>query len=372
VITIDTNTVHYLAFQVHHQVVDGEGAKQLFNLFAEIYRSLEKDPAWMPESLPDMNRSWGQIMRYLKWYQFLALPLIHAKETFKMLRFIFGTKKTTSVIRGNFPGHTESVFPINPFFETTVVKGSALVRLKTEYARCNTKLNDLLMAALMTTVSKWNRLYGEAHSHTTSVYTANLRRWWGQPTGQFANMSIIRMIRIKTGEAVTVRQALRRVKSWIDKEKKTFGIRELGDFLMLKIQPELITRKLGELMGGLSKEMHGLTNIGVIPESAGDFGRVKAVSYSLLAPPLASPSVIFTVSSYNNRLTVHGNFNGIHFEAETAKHFMSQFKRNLLAFAGPSRVSAPEYSAFDLPLTELPAVDSVQEVPEEAAWPDGT
>ena len=368
VITIDSDTVHYLALQVHHLIMDGEGAKQLFTLFAEIYRNLEKNPDWVPQSLPPMNRNWGQLMRCLKWHRFLTIPFVHARETLRMLGLILSPKKTTGVLKGDFSGQTESLLPAGPYFETTVLDSTSLEHLKIVCTRHHAKLNDVITAALMTTVSKWNRSQGEAHSHTTSVYTANLRRWWGQPAGLFANMSIIRLIRIKTDKNLTLPQALRQVKKWIDKEKSTFGLRELGDFLLMKIQPKFIVGKLGNFLKKLAKEMHGLTNIGIIPDSAGDFGRVKAVSYSLLAPPLASPSVIFTVSSFKHLVTIHGNFNAIHFKQDTARNFMAHFEQNLMEFADPQPFPEDDLQTADLPLAVIPVRKSLKEKPDPAEW----
>ena len=360
-VTIDSDRVHHLALQVHHLVADGEGAKQIFALFADIYKNLEKNPNWAPWSLPDMNRSWGQLMRCLKWHRFFTIPLAHARETLRMAGLILSPKKTTGVLKGDFPGLSDSLLPTEPYFESMVLDSTSLGRLKTVYTRHNAKLNDIIMAAHMTTVSQWNRSRGEGHTHTTSVYTANLRKWWGEPAGTFANMSIIRLIRIKTDHSLTLPGALKQVKKWIDREKKSFGLRELGDFLFLKIQPELIVRRLGDFINNLVKEMNGVTNIGIIPDAAGDFGRVKAVAYSLLAPPLASPSVIFTVSGFKHRVTIHGNFNAVHFKKETAADFMARLEQNLMMLADPALTTRADFQMTELPADIALPADSVKE-----------
>jgi hypothetical protein len=129
----------------------------------------------------------------------------------------------------------------------------------------------------------------------------------------------------------------------------------------MKIQPELIVRQLGKFINNLAKEMNGVSNIGIIPDSAGDFGRVKAVSYSLLAPPLASPSVIFTVSGYKNRVTIHGNFNASHFKKETAVKFLTRLEQNLMMLADPAPTPRANFHMTDLPVEAALPADSIKE-----------
>ncbi len=338
IITIDCETAHYLVFQVHHVIVDGEGAKQLFNLFANIYRELQRNPDWQPKGKLDMNRSWRQFLQYLKWHQFIRAPFESVKETIGLTGLLMGRKKTSGVIKGDTAGKTDSLFPTAPFFETIEIDNATLACMKNVHFQSKVKVNDMIMAGLMTTINQWNRLRCKKHSYLATIYTANLRRWWGQPSGIFANMSVIRFVRIKTEDAKTVHQTMEAVKRKIDKAKKVFGIKEIWELFSMAMQPEIIARGVGKLILRLCKEGHGLTNIGIIPESAGDFGHVKATAYSLLAPPLASPCVIFTASSYRNHLTVHGNFNTIHFKVETAKKFMEKFRLNLMELTNPCAV----------------------------------
>ncbi len=330
VTSIDSPDDYYLVLQVHHNVVDGEGAKILFEMFAEIYRSVEMDPLWQPTHFPDMNRSWLQLTKHLKWYRMIMAPIVNFKETLKALIFVMRHKKSGNVISGDFPGTSESRFTEQPCFESLEIKNNELDLIKKKYTQQDAKINDFIMASLMTTVNSWNMSHGRKFSYVYSGYTANLRRWWGQPKGTFANMSVILMASARSEELTNVHQALKILKPKFDKAKKTFGIKEIWDHVTIMMQPELAGRLLSLLITKLTRKIHALTNIGIIPESAGDFGRVKAISYSLLAPPLPSPNVIFTASGFKNNLTIHCNFSKIHMKPETAKKFMNMFKENFL------------------------------------------
>ena len=331
--SIDLPDNHYLILQIHHTVMDGEGSKQLFDLFAKIYRELEKDPQWQPDNFPVMNRSWFQIAKYLKWHRFLIAPIIAFKEFIIVIYTMLKFRKTASVIIGDYSEKNKNTVPENPQIESFVIYDYEIDLIKARLKKEGAKVNDLIMAALMTTVNAWNSAYGETFSYVLSGYTVNLRRWWGRPEGTFANMSAICLVIANTEDLVDVHKAIKALKPKFDKAKKEFGLKELWDLLSLKIQPELISRILSFLIIRVIKKTHALTNIGIIPESAGNFGRIKAKSYSLIAPPLPSPNLLFTATSYKNNLTVYCNFNGTYMKPETVRNLMRQFKDNILEFA---------------------------------------
>ncbi len=185
-----------------------------------------------------------------------------------------------------------------------------------------------------------NVMDGEGSKQLFSLYTINVRRWLGQPEGTFANMSAIYPVVANSDDLVDVHKATKVLKRKFDKSKQNFGLKELWDILSFKIQPELLARILSFLIIRAVKKTHALTNIGIIPESAGNFGRLQAKSYSLIAPPMPSPNLLFTASSYKNNLTVHCSFNETHMKPETIRNFMRQFRDNMLAFVGQSQQKA--------------------------------
>ena len=331
--SIDLTDDHYLILQVHHYVMDGEGSKQLFALFAEIYRELEKDPRWQPTTCPVMNRSWFQMAKHLKWHRLVMVPVIAFKELLAVISALLKLNTSAAVIIGDFSENNKSFVPENPLIETFLIDDHEIDLIKARLKKEGAKVNDIIMAALMTTVNTWNLACGETFSYVLSIYTINVRRWLGQPEGSFANMSAIYPVVANSDDLVDVHKAIKILKNKFDKSKKNFGLKELWDILSLKIQPELMTKILSFLIVRAVKKTQTLTNIGIIPESAGNFGRLKAKSYSLIAHPMPSPNLLFTASSYKNNLTVHCNFNETHMKPETAKNFMRQFRDNLLAFA---------------------------------------
>ena len=76
VTSVDGPDGSILFLQTHHTIVDAGGAIRMFELFAECYREIEKNPEWEAKTPLCMNRSYGQMMRQLRWWRFFLAPLV--------------------------------------------------------------------------------------------------------------------------------------------------------------------------------------------------------------------------------------------------------------------------------------------------------
>ncbi len=333
VTSIDGPDDHYLVLQIHHIAMDGEGAKQLFTLFAQYYSALEKAPDWKPEKRIDMNRSWRQLAAHLKWHRLLITPFYAMTELIKGLFTISKFGSTTSVICGDSNDESKSTTPDAPCTATISISSTDMAPIKNELMKGGFTINDYLMAALMITVNQWNSKYPEPFSHVLSGYTINCRRWLGQPKGTFANMSAVNYAVARTDQLSSLPVALKTLKPGFDKAKKSYGLRELWDMVSLRFQIDINSQLVVFLIKRLVKKIHTLTNIGIIPECAGDFGSVKAISYSINAPVMTRPCVLITATSFKEGLTLHANFNETHMEKKTMAEFMAALRQNLLYYA---------------------------------------
>ncbi|MCP4022135.1 MAG: hypothetical protein GY729_09860 [Desulfobacteraceae bacterium] len=329
VISIDGPHKHYLILQVHHLAVDGEGCKQLFNLFAYIYRNLTSNQNWQPDITIDANRSWRQLSAYLKWHQLLMMPVHTFRELFKGLYTMTGFSKTSSRICPKLQDQNRNTLPDEPAMESISLTPKEIDIIKTELQTYSATVNDYLMAALMTTVNHWNKKKTTPFSKVLSGYTIDGRRWLGQPKGTMANMSATHYLVAGISELMDIQTALKAVKPKLDKAKKYLGLRETWDMVSIRMQPELISRTIAFLLPVLMNKMHALTNIGIIPDSAGDFGSAKAVDYSINAPVVPGCCVLFTATSYKNKLTLHVNFNNNYIKKQHIQEFMTLFQTNL-------------------------------------------
>ena len=114
--SIDLPDDHYLVLQVHHILMDGEGSKQLFSLFARIYRELERDARWQFTRSPAMERSWSQMAKHMKWHRFGMVPFAAFREMISAVGALLKFRTSAAVIVGDYSGNTESRVPENPRF----------------------------------------------------------------------------------------------------------------------------------------------------------------------------------------------------------------------------------------------------------------
>ncbi len=330
ILSVDSPEIHYFIFQIHHMVIDGEGAKRLFSLFAEIYRSLEKNPEFTISPLPDTNRSLLQMAKHVKWYRWFLAPGSSLKEISLILKFVFKYNRQQWVISNGVSTDEKNTGELVPSCDTFTISREELENIRKNTNQYKTTINDICMAALMTTVCQWNISWGGEPSCINSIYTIDLRRWLGEPAGTLANMSGIRIITINAHLLLDVHQALLKIKKKFDSKKKTFGLKELWDNAAAMVQPKIIGKIASSQFEDFGPKSHGLSNVGIIPETACDFGSVKGVSCLMNAPAMPGAGIIFTVSGYKGSLTFCCNFNSSYISPEKIKELLKLFKKNLL------------------------------------------
>lgn len=335
-LSIDGPDCHAFVLIIHHLSVDGESVKRLLDLFAHCYREVEQDPGWEPGGAINMNRSWWQLIRKLSWWRFLHGPFYYYYLFFIfIMQSLFG--KISSVIRGDRPGPFTHLTPKEPNFETLTLERETVSQVQKSPSVKGATINDTMMAAMLSAACTWNRERGEKFSRIRTVYPANLRRWWGEPEGAIGNMSCLNVICERADRLAEPRMALKTMRARLDRQKRVMGNDAYWNIASLRLLPPVcwnpiaaLFRKL--LLKATSKGM-GMTNIGVIPESAGDFGSARALSYHILAPMFPARGVLFTVTGYKGVVTVDMNYDGDYLDRATARAFLERFRETYLAFA---------------------------------------
>lgn len=329
VVSINSPEKNFLVLQVHHYVMDGKGAKTMFALFADTYRNLSADPGYRPERL-NSDRSWMQFIKHVNPVKRLLAPLFNMKEFAGFIYFFLTYKKYVNVITGDRKSAPRSNEPADPCFAALYINDRELDLIRGENIKKGVKLNDRIMAALMVTLKKWNDPEGRKYSGVNSCYTADIRRWWGEPEGTFSNMSIVRMLSIPSGCLDNMEDALACVKRKMDRAKREFGLAELWYMVLMGINPVFFSEVVCRFLKKFILRINVLTNIGIIEDNAGNFGKIRALKYSLIAPPFAAPNILFTATGYRNSLTINCNFEPSYMSRHTCERLIERFRKNLL------------------------------------------
>lgn len=327
-ISIDGPGKHYFVVEIHHFVMDGEGFIHLLEQFASCYRKIQEEPDWRSEEPLETERSLWQIGAQLKWRQFLVGARQSRQHKKKMK-----PQAACGVISGDFQGVSDTVE--KPRFESLRIDpiSFAKVRAVIRRERKGYTVNDVLMATTMSTVCQWNRERGEYRNVRTG-FGVNLRQW-GKPKGTFANMSTVEMLEESAEKLLDVRIALQSLKPKLAEAKRTLGLKHFWMLLLLAPVPEYLLLRMGPLFRKAHRELqsksHGMTNIGVMPQRAGDFGHAQALSCSIVAPVSPRPNVILTITIFKSALTVNMSYSGKHMKTETAKAFLEKWRGRLMS-----------------------------------------
>lgn len=332
-VSIDGALKHYFVIQVHHTVVDGEGLKRICVRFAEIYQELYKDKNWKPPKILDPCRSWWQIARN---FDLRHLSLILKACIINIYGIIISIiqNRTSYKIIGDTRVDDKKDIQEPRYVESIMIENESMLKLKTFTNRQHVTVNDVLMSSLSLAIMKWNRDHGDDREWLRFGYAVNLRRWWGEPNGTFGNFSIISWHDEINENLQLPSIALASTKSKVDKIKKTIGLDNFLIMMLLKFMPYFLVRQLSlwlkEKLFKFLSNVHGMTNIGIIFEEAGDFGHTKAVDYSFLAPTFPGGCVLNTVTTYKNVSTIYLGCREDYLKKESAKSFLVLWKQMIL------------------------------------------
>ncbi len=245
--TIDGPEQHYLVIQVHHLVMDGEGLKRVCAQFAEIYRVVYQDPSWTPAEQRDPCRSLSQIVRQANLINlsrlFWALPTFFSRF-FVRIRPRERQKRTLEHhnyrLINNAP--PDQVLSHTPSFASILLSKEVMHKAKAFTRQRTTTIHALLMASFALAAREWNRQREDQRNWLRFFYTANLRRWWGEPKGTFANFSVFLTFDEPLQNLQTPTQALKTAQTNLEQEKKIIGIDSFFIMLLLPALPYVLIR----------------------------------------------------------------------------------------------------------------------------------
>ena len=337
--SIDGPEKHYFVIQVHHLVVDGEGLKRICAQFAEIYRAVYRDPSWEPVHVLDPCRSLGQILRQAAPSRLLAALPAYLTSLIRLLAKAapaLGQRKKAGYRLINTAGidGDSGLASLSPFFASIVLEQEVMVEAKAFTQRQNVTIHDILMSSFSLAIMAWNTERGDKRNWLRFAYTANLRRWWGEPSGTFANFSVILTHEEVFHNLQSPSLALAATKAQLDQVKKHIGLNSFFVTVLLPALPYFLLRPISlshkEKLLAFARQNQAMTNIGIIPEQAGDFGHTRAEGYSLLAPTIAGGCLLFTISTYNNVMTLHLGCTEDALNKEDAQAFLCLWKEKFL------------------------------------------
>ena len=334
--SVDGPNRHYFVIQVHHVVMDGEGVKRVCEQFAAIYRALHRNPNLEPQEIldgTDACRSIRQILRQASPIRFSAAIPAYFRNLSRKAPALLRHKKRQGCRVLNTVKR-ESDPSLRPYFTDIRFEKELLLAAKSFSKQRKTTVHALLMTSFSLAILEWNRERGDKRDWLRFFHTANLRRWWGEPTGTFCNFSVVLRYEESAEKLGSPSLALAAAQAQLELEKKHIGLDAFFISALLAILPYFLVRRLTlrlkEKIARFAHRNQAMTNIGIIPEQTGDFGHAKAEGYSLLAPTVPGGCLLFTVSTYKNVMTVSLGCTEDGLSKEDARNFLQLWKAKFL------------------------------------------
>lgn len=333
IISIDGPMKHFFVIQVHHLVVDGEGLKRICVKFAEIYQQLYKNKDWKPSETLDPCRSWWQIARNFNARHVWLILKASFINSYRIFIFNLGNRTRFHLMGDrNADAGTGTSAPL--YFESIRIEQESMLKLKAFAKRQGVTVNDIFMSSLALATLKWNTDRGDSPERLGFGYTANLRRWWGEPKGTLGNFSVVLAHEETRDNLETPAAALACTKRKVDRIKTFIGLDVFLILMQLKMMPYCLVSPLSvwlkKKLIAFLKNCHAMTNIGIVFEEAGDFGHTKAIDYSFLAPTFPGGFTIYTITTYKNVTTIHLRYSEDFLEKVSATSFLHLWKQMMV------------------------------------------
>jgi len=283
-----------LAVKLSHVVADGQGVKAYAYLLADIYTRLGTDSSYVPEpnlaSRPGGRDVWAQ------------LPPDQRRDAKKA--------RSWAVPTWDVPFQASSGEGV--MFRSTALQPQRFALLKSYGKERGATVNDMLLAAFF-------RACGRAFDPASSVplslmCTADLRRYLPDTDHlPISNISISGSLDLERVDGETFDDTLRRVRekmgAWA---KACHGARPALKAEKMSKFGYQVTERLLEAAFKLSartgKTFPWFTNIGVLEESKLSFDGRVPVAGSMYGPSAFGASIVPTVSTYRNTLTIRMGF----------------------------------------------------------------
>jgi NRPS condensation-like uncharacterized protein len=318
---------YFYAFRMHHFIGDGSSMLFMMDQIAACYRELAHDPKWTPAVSPKTERGVKQIGKQLGFRQYLTGRRLNRQKD---------KNQPGTVVIGDNDGIADSLHGDVENHRTVSLRlnSDTADEIRNQLKKNGYLLGDLIMAATMCTVSNWNGRKGNRPESVRTRYAVDLRRW-NKSNADVANISCVKVHEAPAEILTRADEAMAHLKPRLDSERRTMGLDYMWLYRFLSFMPAAFFKRNGDLfrkqyLDGVTTN-HGLTSIGTVPESLGDFGHASASSFSLLPPPVPRPNVLFLVSSFKGDLTINIGYSDLHLKKESAEMLLNSFQEQLLS-----------------------------------------
>ena len=305
-----------LVVKIHHTSFDGSGFKSALAVLADCYRVGTSGSPPEEESVLPFQRSEEQVFGKTGFSRELAL-LGQAALSMAAKRSVMGD----NAIWTDKPAPPARCGAIAPRLRQITLDAG---RFELFYGYCKSRgatINEGLLAAFDVTVAGWNASHGLHRDVYPLGFTADLRRLApnlaGEPVkGIFCNLSSAEAVTLPSSGLTDLSSALKNLLPELRELKRkhmgaagVYAFRKMTLGLPPRFSRHWMVPMARRAVRGLQRSFT-LTNMGIIPDEAGDYGDIKARGLSMWAPVFPAPQMYMSATSYAGSLTLTLGYDG--------------------------------------------------------------
>ena len=309
-----------LGLKMSHVLADGQAAKQYAYLLADTYTHLGRDAAYVPDSNLARRPSGRDVLEHL---------------TAEQRR---DAKKAKSWVNPTWEIPAKADTGQGLTYLTLGIGPERFRALKSYGVARGATVNEVLLTAVFRAcVRLFDPPTGVQHS---LMCTADLRRYLPEPERlPISNISISGSLDIERVDGETFDQTLARVRDSMAAWAKTcYGAGPAANAEKLTTLGYQATKALlsavFKLAGRSRKTYPWFTNIGVIDEAKLSFDGGRPRSGHMFGPASRGPSVVPTISTYRDTLTVCMGFCERDFDRAVVQHVLDGIECEIVAQVG--------------------------------------
>ncbi|MFH1438907.1 MAG: hypothetical protein ABIJ56_24590 [Pseudomonadota bacterium] len=324
-----------LVVKVHHTSFDGSGFKSALAVLADCYRAGTAGCPPREESVLPVERSEEQVFGKTGPGRELVL-LGRAALSMAAKRSVMGD----NAIWTDRPAPTARRGAIQPRLRQITLEPGCFEQF---YGYCKSRgatVNEGLLAALDVAVAGWNAAHGLLRDVYPLGFTADMRRMApelaGEPVkGIFCNLSSAEAVAMPASRLTDLSSALESLLPELGEMKRrhmgaagVFAFRKMTLGLPPRVARHWMTPLARRVVRGLQRSFT-LTNMGIIPDEAGDYDEIKARAMSMWAPVFPAPQMYMSATSYGGALTLTPSYDGAGLSEEAADEFEAVLRQVL-------------------------------------------
>jgi NRPS condensation-like uncharacterized protein len=290
-----------LIIKINHQIVDAEGLKEMSYLLSSYYKTLLKNPEFIPSENKG-SRSMKPLFRKFFPFKFMGIYKNYFSTILNTINYsdplVFPAKNITKGL------------PKYLIHDISLKKTKFLIKYSKNK---DATINDIMVAAILRSLIKFIKPSGKKELQI--VGTVNLRRYLDSSYIKgLCNLSSFYLPFFGKDPGENFEDTLEIVKTTINKLKNDYlGLGFiLGSFTFLAPYPYVgkikIIKKIYKTIVETGKLTPAFTNMGKIDENLLDFGNTEVLEAKLLVPPVYPPAFILGLSGFKNSLTLTTGF----------------------------------------------------------------